>query len=74
MRRRFLGGSLEAPMRRFSDSQPSGSHTTFLSCQTVSFWLVGFPSDMAIGTGTRGHSLDLKSDDVRPSEEDPDWL
>ena len=65
-----FGGVNEA----FRWFQPSGSHTTFLSCQTVSFWLVGFPANMVIGTGTRGHSSDLKSDDIRPSEEDLGWL
>jgi hypothetical protein len=59
MRSRVLEG-FEGANEAFRSFQPSGSHTTFLSGQTVSFWLVGFSGDVVIGTGTRGHSLDLK--------------
>jgi hypothetical protein len=53
MRSRVLegfGGANEA----FQSFQPSGSHTTFPSGQTVSFCLLGFSGDVVIGTGHGG--------------------
>jgi hypothetical protein len=61
-------------MRRFSDSSPLVHTPPSYHVRLSAFGLWVSPAIWQLGPAHGGHSLDLKSDDVRTSEEDLDWL